>query len=802
MRCSKHRILSVLLLCTCLFSHAYDGKWQVYPSYTHAAQVVCGGNYVYSVMTGMGQIDIYITGQPKTSGNLVRYDLEDGSIRTYDCLNDLNSQHINTLSYNELSHRLLLLYDDDNIDLLDDDDEVINMPFLKNSTLADKEVISICQCGTEAYLCTNWGFIDIDTREAVVRETYKVNAKVIGVSLVDEIYYIGTDKGLYYVAKSDVRENDKWKLIRTGPVQDMAVFNGRLYVSSNWWLVYIDLSDSQRTIRDGGMQMVRFRQNRNTLLMDNKNGSFAFFVKGSNEPVTFSYANSWQSFDVVDSRNVFVADGMNGVIRYVYDARQNTFVTDREGLFTINSPTRDTFYRLSYAGDRLLVAGGINTQEAIYFPETVMIKERGLNSDGSDDRWIHFDEAGARSAYPHLSHYNAVNLVQDPEDSNHFYAAIYRNGLQEYRMDSEGGVKFVKLYNYENSPLQIITAAKESPQKYNYCTCDALQYDNNGNLWMANQQTDTIVRLLRPDGKWVGLYYPEFAQASNIYQYLFSSSGINFAVSGYSGPIGFFGFDTRGTLNIVDDDYHMLRSTIINQNGTTYTPNQFFCMTEDHDGEIWCGTSAGLFVITNPSTWFDDDFTFHQIIRNRDDGSGYADYLLNGVLVTAIAVDGANRKWVGTYSDGVYLFNDNGQETIYHFTAEDSPLLSNYIQNIAVEPYSGRVMFATDKGLCSFDEGVTAPEEELKENNVLAYPNPVEPGCTVPVTITGLTDGAEVKILSSAGQPVWGEKSIGGQVVWNCCNMKGNRVSSGVYHVVAYDKNGRNTVVTRIIVMK
>ena len=111
-------------------------------------------------------------------------------------------------------------------------------------------------------------------------------------------------------------------------------------------------------------------------------------------------------------------------------------------------------------------------------------------------------------------------------------------------------------------------------------------------------------------------------------------------------------------------------------------------------------------------------------------------------------------------------------------------------------------MFATDKGLCSFAEGVTAPEEELKENNVLAYPNPVEPGCTVPVTITGLTDGAEVKILSSAGQPVWGEKSIGGQVVWNCCNMKGNRVSSGVYHVVAYDKNVKNTVVTRIIVMK
>ena len=801
MRRSMQRILSVLLLCTCLFSHAYDGKWQVYPSYTEAAQVVCGGNYVYAVMTGMGRIDIN-TGKSIISGNLVRYDLEDNSVRTYDCLNDLSSQHIKTLSYNDISHRLLLLYDDDNIDLLDDEDEVVNLPFLKNSTLADKDVIAISQCGNEAYLCTNWGFIDVDTRDAVVRETYRLNTKINCVSLADGTYYIGTDTGLYSVSKSDVRETNKWELLKASVIKDMIVFDGRIYVVCDYHVYYIELQSQNKEVLPAWLQMVRFKHNGKTLLMDNTAGEFAVFVKGSTEPEKFYYANSWQYFDVMDSKNVFVASGMNGVIRYGYDSEQKTFISNQESLFKVNSPTRDTFYSLSYVGDRLLVAGGINTQEARYFPETMMIKERGLSPDGSNDKWINFDEKGPRTAYPHLSHYNAVNLVQDPEDSNHFYAAVYRNGLQEYRMDSEGNVNFVKLYNCDNSPLEVITVVKDSPKKYNYCTCDALQYDKNGNLWMANQQTDTIVRLLRPDGKWISLYYPEFAQASNIYQYLFSSSGINFAVSGYSGPIGFFGFDTRGTLNIVDDDYHLLRSTITNQNGTTYTPNQFFCMTEDKDHEIWCGTSAGLFVITNPKGWFDDDFTFHQIIRNRDDGSGYADYLLNGVLVTAIAVDGANRKWVGTYSDGVYLFNDNGQETICHFTTENSPLLSNYVQNIAVEPYSGRVMFATDKGLCSFDEGVTAPEEELKDNNVLAYPNPVEPGCTVPVTITGLTDGAEVKILSSAGQPVWGEKSIGGQVVWNCCNMKGNRVSSGVYHVVAYENNGKNTVVTRIIVMK
>lgn len=805
---SMHRVLSSwILLCTCLLSSAYEGEWRVYPSYTEAAQVVCGGSYIYAIMTGTGQIDVVKTWQPATSGNLVRYDADDGSVRTYDSLGELNSQHVRSMSYNDMSHRLLLLYDDHNIDLLDEDDEVVNLSFLKNSSLADKEVNTISQCGTEAYLCMDWGFIDLDTREAVIRETYRLNTKVNCVSLVDGIYYIGTDTGLYGVAKAEVRETGRWELLKSGVIMDMVLFDGRIYVACDYNVYYIDLKSQSKEVLPAWLQMVRFRKNGNTLLMDNTAGSFALFAKGDATPTIFSYPNTWKSFDVADSRSVVVASGMDGVIRYGYDPEQKTFVGGQESLFTINSPTRDTFYRLNYAGNRLLVAGGVNTQAAVYFPETMMIKERGYATDGSDDRWIRFDEDGAKAAYPQLSHRNAVSLVQDPADDRHFYGAVYRNGLHEYRMDDEGNVKFVKLYNHDNSPLEIIPLARDFADSYDYCTCTALQYDSKGNLWLANQQTDTIVRLVRPDGKWLGLYYQELAGATNVYQYLFSSCGINFVVADFidntgKGPKGFFGFDTRDALNTPDSHYRRLRSTITNQNGTTYNPTRFFCMAEDHDREIWCGTSDGLFVITNPAGWFDDDFTFHQIIRNRDDGSGYADYLLNGVTVTAIAVDGANRKWVGTSSDGVYLFNDNGQETICHFTAEDTPLLSNYIQDIAVEPYSGRVMFATDKGLCSFDEGVTEPEEELDEDKVKAYPNPVEPGSTVPVTITGLTDGAEVKILSSAGQAVWGKRSVGGKVVWNCCNMKGNRVSSGVYHVVACDKNGKNTVVTRIIVMK
>ena len=451
---------------------------------------------------------------------------------------------------------------------------------------------------------------------------------------------------------------------------------------------------------------------------------------------------------------------------------------------------------MDYEDDRLLIAGGINTQMGSYYPATFMYMEGNC----MQYHWTLFDETTSKKEYPHLSHYNAVTLVQDPTDANHFYGAVYRNGLHEYRINETGEVKFVKLFNYENSPLQCIDVKTTVP--WNYCTCTALQYDNKGNLWMANQQTDTIVRIMRPNGKWMSLYYPEIVKSENVYQYLFSSYGINFMVTYEGDKRGFFGFDTGGTLNLQDDDRHLLRRAITNQDGATVIPNQFFCMAEDHDNQIWCGTNEGLFVITRPQDWFESDFYFHQIKRNRNDGSGFADYLLAGVHITCIEVDPSNRKWIGTQGDGVYLVSHDGQETIYHFTKSDSPLLSDNIHSIAVNPRDGRVMFGTDAGLCSYDSHVTESVEDLTEESVVIYPNPVRPNTDAIVTIQGLEDGCEVKILSSAGRVVWGTKSIGGSVRWNCCNMQGERVASGVYHIVCNTGDAKQTIVKRIVVMK
>ena len=244
-----------------------------------------------------------------------------------------------------------------------------------------------------------------------------------------------------------------------------------------------------------------------------------------------------------------------------------------------------------------------------------------------------------------------------------------------------------------------------------------------------------------------------------------------------------------------------MHQNIVNQDGTPYSVD-FFNLCEDLDGKVWVGTSKGPFVIDDVSEVFSPTFQFTQVKINRNDGSGLADYLLNDVSIACFAVDAANRKWIGTQNNGAYLISADGQEMIHHFTSEDTPLLSNNVQSIAVHPGTGEVVFGTDKGLCSFIGDATAPEEELNKSNVTVFPNPVTPDYNGPIAIRGLVNDTEVKIISTGGQLVWNGTSAGGTCLWNGMANNGRRVASGIYHVVANTPEGGKAIVTRIVIVR
>ncbi|MEE1004603.1 MAG: regulator, partial [Bacteroidaceae bacterium] len=470
-----------------------------------------------------------------------------------------------------------------------------------------------------------------------------------------------------------------------------------------------------------------------------------------------------------------------------YKMSGNEFVPTGE-VIQPSSPIRDLGYNVSWAGDRLLVAGGINTVGSFENPATSMYYENG--------EWTNFIELERTGRFAKVTPVNTTDLVQDPQDDTHHFASPYRSGLCEYK---DG--KFVELYNPDNSPLKSGWPNPQSSKYYTQVFCSALSYDAEGNLWMAQSMLDTTFYVRKPDGNWFKLRYNEMSGSSLIDKILHHSSGIKLVSSRRLDKRGVFCIDMKGTERTTDDKTRLLQD-FVNQDNTPYLPDQFFCLCEDLESMVWVGTSAGLFVIEDVTKVFDKDFHFTQIKINRNDGSGLADYLFNDVSISCIAIDAANRKWIGTQANGAYLISADGQEMLHHFTTEDSPLLSNNVQSIAVHPGTGEVAFGTDKGICTFISDATTPEEELEKSNVVVFPNPVTPDYNGPIAIRGLVENSEVKIISTGGQLVWNGTSSGGTCTWNGVANNGKPVASGIYHVVANTPEGGKAIMTRIVIVR
>jgi hypothetical protein len=218
------------------------------------------------------------------------------------------------------------------------------------------------------------------------------------------------------------------------------------------------------------------------------------------------------------------------------------------------------------------------------------------------------------------------------------------------------------------------------------------------------------------------------------------------------------------------------------------------------EGNIWVGTDKGIVVYYSPSRVFDDDhFYGQQIIVPRNDGTGLADILLGTEKVTAIAVDGANRKWIGTAKSGIYLVSEDGLEEVHHFTEENSPLLSNNITDIAINGENGIVYIGTDRGLISYKSTAIKGRNDFR--GVYVYPNPVRHDYRGEIVITGLVGNVNVKITDITGNIVFETTALGGQAIWDGRNFSGDRVRTGVYMIFCTDEDGTQTHITKLLVI-
>ena len=748
------------------------GTWKVFPSYYTATRNVVAGDVVYSLM----------------GKNLMSYNTVDSEVRLYDNINTLSDRDIILIDYSTEAKRLIIVYDDNNIDLLDANDNVVNLSSLKDKSIIGKDITNICVDGSKAMLSTGFGFVEVDLKEGTFVDTYRLGLSASAIALSDSQVFLATTTGIYKCDRSgNMHQKDNWELVHdTTDIQQMAWLDDRLFLINSKGFMVMKTADGTIESKYGGSFSYVHTVN------DEMRWSSGLYVysKAKGGPVkSVAQRNAWKDISYGNGM-YWASEGDGGLRGYKLVDGQYEAATSA---IQPNSPKNDLSYRLKWVGDRLLVTGGINTNDGTRNTPTAMMYE--------DDKWTNFVELTNPSSevYPNIVLANTTDILQDPSDDTHHYASLHRNGIAEYR-----NCTFDTLWNCNNSPLQSILPL--SKRKLNYVSCSALQYDQQDNIWMANSENDTIIRVWKADGKWEALYYEEIAGTQLCDRFLMHSSGVVMLncrnMTNNSGHKGFFLLDTNGTLSNTRDDKHKLITTISNQDGTTYSPDYFYSMTEDLDGSVWVGTDLGLFVLSDPANAFKSGSYFTQIKINRNDGSGLADYLLSGVSITCVAVDGANRKWIGTQASGVFLVSADGQETLHHFTSDDSPLPSDFIQDIAVSPLTGEVMIATDGGLCSYMSDATEAVETLDKGDVVCYPNPVSSDYTGPVVVKGLTSDSEVKIVSTGGQLIWSGTSLGGQFTWNGCNKAGRRVASGVYHVIANNSEGKKAIVTRIVMVK
>jgi len=225
-----------------------------------------------------------------------------------------------------------------------------------------------------------------------------------------------------------------------------------------------------------------------------------------------------------------------------------------------------------------------------------------------------------------------------------------------------------------------------------------------------------------------------------------------------------------------------------------------YSIAEDLDGNIWIGTDQGPLIYYNPERVFDDDLKAYRINIPRNDGTGLGDYLLTTETITSIAIDGANRKWLGTTNSGAYHLSSDGTTLIKNFNEQNSPLLSNYIVSLAVDNKSGDIWFGTLKGIQSVRGEATTGEEKF--TNVYTFPNPIKGDFTGNVTITGLMRDSQIRITDISGNLVYETVSDGGQATWDLKIYNGRRVATGVYLIFCSSSDGSQSYVTKMLVIR
>ncbi len=764
-------LLSIGLFFIALFAKAQQsgpGSWRAHLPFRSAISVAEAGNRVYCA----------------SRYSLFYYDRDDLSLNRLSKVNGLSDVDISTIRYAPDFKTLLVAYTNANIDLITED-RIINISDIKRKNIFGKKTINaIFFLGRYAYLSCGFGIVVLDMDRHEVYDTYYIGP--LGTSLeVHELSWDGSDfwaataKGIYRAeaANTNLANYEAWIKDTTLPFPDgqytnicrfrdvmitslekegygddtLMVFDGNLWTN----MLPGTANDYKALIPDGDHLLVAGNGSLE-IFNDSLHSVWNIYDYNPGSPAPMSAFEDDEGF-------FWIADNKAGLVKN--KGWSSEFILP-------NGPASNSVYSMLTDGSNLYVAPGSlssslgNTYNAVG-PYTCI-----------NNTWYNLKDMS-----PALdSLWDVLYTAVDPRDAQRVFYSTWGHGIVEFRNGH-----YYKDYSYTNSGL-------EKPfQFYNWVGVSGIAFDEYGNLWVVNSECNNLLKVLKKDETWQSYTVSSVISQPKATQLMIDANHQKWIV--LYGASGIIVFNDNNTLDDKSDD-HIKRLTSNLGNGNLPS-NTVYTIAEDLDGEIWVGTDKGLAVFYTPNAIFSGSNFDAQVITIEQDST--AQHLLEYETVTSIAVDGANKKWVGTQNAGVFLFSEDGQKEIHHFTAENSPLLSNTIIDIAIDGNSGEVYFGTDKGICSFMGYATTGKASFE--GVYAYPNPVEPGFNGTIGIRGLTRDAWVKITDINGVLIYETRSEGGQAVWDGHDFTGQKAKTGVYPVIIISDDGSEKIVTKILIV-
>ncbi len=720
-------------------------------------------------------IDVAITpdrAYAATPYSLFYVDRSDRSTTRLSRIAGLSETGVSAIEYDVSNDVLLIAYTNSNLDIIKNG-EVINIPDLKrDNIIGDKTVFNISAVDGLFFLSTGLGIVVVDPVKLEIKDSWFIGPggtqlQVNGFTANQSNYFAATNSGLKTAPKNGVNHADasNWSTISFGTTREVTTVQDKVIFLRNDSLFVLSLAAIQFFYADG-WPVNGINSSGNELIIAERKltgesrivilNSTAQVIQIVQQPPAISFPRK----GVRSGNELWIADQFGGL---------SVFETNGYTQFKLNSPE-------SVASGEMIVHDGIfyATAGAVNDNWNYTFNPNGVYRFKSGE-WTNFN----RFNFPVFdSVYDLITVAADQSDGS-IWAGSFGGGLINI---SENEVEIYK----QNSPLGQMIG---DPGSYRV---SGLAFDASNNLWISNYGAAQNFHVRKSDNTWKSFSIPFPISDRAVSQITIDDADQKWIVSPLGNGLIVFnhGSDIE---NEADDRWKILRTGV----GSGNLPsNDVFTVTKDKSGFLWLGTSDGIGVIQCPQEIFSSIGC--ESIRPVIKEGAFAGFLFKGQEVRAIAVDGADRKWVGT-KNGLWLVNADGSKVIEHFNETNSPLLSNEIRSIAIDGKTGEVYVATLNGIMSFRGSAT--EGGFTNNDVLVFPNPVPPNYNGSIAIRGLVNNAIVKITEQNGRLVYQSRALGGQAVWNGRDYQGRRVAGGIYLVLVSDDLKTEKVAAKIVII-